>query len=120
MNQHRDVKLSEYLRAMEGLDYPTSRSAIKNRAADTGGLDTEVLHVLDQLPDRSYESREDLLEQISEIYRAGSTFVGAAPAAPSPLDDREKNLVREMADPRRGEPYTPDGDEGDTDRRAIS
>jgi len=120
MLEHQNAGLNEYLRAMEGLDYPTSRSAIVRRAADTGGLDNEVLHVLEQLPDRSYESHEDILAEVREIYRNGSTLEGAGPAAPSTLGPRDKNLVQEMADPRRDQPYTESGDEGDTDRRALS
>jgi hypothetical protein len=111
--------LDEYLRGLEGLDYPTSRRAVINRASDTGGLDNEVLHVLEQLPDRTYDSREDVMAAVREVYRSGSTLAGAGPAAPSGLDSRDKNLVKDMADAHRGEPYTKDGDEGDTDRRSL-
>ena len=116
--ERRNAELDEYLRALEGLDYPTSRSAILNRAADTGGLDTEVLRVFERLPDRTFRSADEVLEHV----RRDATAFGPspAPAAPSALDDRDKNLVKEMADPRRSEPFTGDGDEGDSDRRALT
>ena len=88
--------------------------------SDTGGLDTEVLHVVQQLPDRSYESPDDVLAEVRSVYSAGTTLAGAGPAAPSGLSARGKNLVKEMADPRRNEPFTESGDEGDTDRRALT
>src|SRR5688572_22606617 len=89
----RNAELDEYLRALEGLDYPTSRSAIINRATDNGGLDTEVLRVLQRLPDRTYSSRDQILAHVRrDDATRGALGPSPAPAAPSPLDDRDKNL----------------------------
>lgn len=100
----KNAEIEEYIKGLAGLDYPTSRSAIINRARDTGGLDAEVDHVLTQLPDRTYDSLDDIGAEIRRIYAEGSTLEGAGPAAPSGLANREKDLVKDMADPRRGEP----------------
>ena len=118
--ENRNAELDEYLRAFEGLEYPTSRSAVINRAADTGGLDTEVLLTLERLPDRTYDSRDDLLQEVERAYAPGPAGAAPAAAAPSGLTDGGKNLGKAMAAPKRGEPFTHDGDEGDTDRRALT
>ena len=99
----KNAEVEEFFKGMAGLDFPTSRSAIVKKVHDKGGLDTEVLHVINQLPDRTYESAQDVGDEIWRIYREGETLEGAGPAAPSALDSKQKQLVKDMADPRRGE-----------------
>ena len=65
----------DYEIAFAGLDFPTSRAAIINRARDNGGADREVYAILSQLPNRSVESMDDLQQAVRTIYIAG----GAAP-----------------------------------------
>ncbi len=60
----------DYEIAFAGLDFPTSRSAIINRARDNGGIDSEVYAILYQLPDRSFNSIEELQREVAAIYVA--------------------------------------------------
>lgn len=60
---------NDYEIALDGLEFPASLPAIVRTAADRGGIDREVLEVLGRLPDRRYESLEDLLEAVRESYR---------------------------------------------------
>lgn len=100
----KNAEVEEFLKGMAGLDFPTSRSGIINRVRDQGGLDGEVISVAHQLEDRTYESMDDVGAAIRRIYAEGrGVLEGAGPAAPSGLGAREKELVKDMADPRRGE-----------------
>ena len=65
----------DYEIAFVGLDFPTSKSAVINRARDNGGIESEVYAILSQLPNQSVESMEDLKQAVRAIYIAG----GAAP-----------------------------------------
>ena len=60
----------DYEVAFAGLDFPTSKSAVINRARDNGGIDREVYAILNQLPDRSVESMDDLQQAVRAIYVA--------------------------------------------------
>ncbi len=60
----------DYEIAFAGLDFPTSKSAVVNRARDNGGLDREVYAILSQLPDRSFGSVEELQQAVRAIYVA--------------------------------------------------
>jgi hypothetical protein len=94
----------EYIQALHGLEFPASRSQIVNKARDKGGLDTEVIAMFERLPDRTYENAQDLRGELVRAYRAGVPPAGEPePAAPSPFSDDEKDLIRTMADPRRGD-----------------
>jgi hypothetical protein len=50
---------------------------------DKGGIDREVPHVLDQLPDRPYESLEDVAEEVERVYARGGGLPIPPPAAPA-------------------------------------
>ena len=65
--------------AFAGLDFPTSKSAIVNRARDNGGIDREVHAVLMKLADRSYSSLEDLQEAVRVIYLADGVSPESVP-----------------------------------------
>lgn len=90
----------EYLRALEGLEFPASQPAIVRRARDTGGLDTEVMYVLERMPERTYASLEDIGEEIERVYDDVGGLPDGGPAAPSELSDGDKGLVQHVADPR--------------------
>lgn len=101
----KNAEVDEFLKGLAGIDFPTSRSAIINKLRDQGGLDTEVITVANELEDRTYDSLDDVGASIRRIYSEGrGVLEGAGPAAPSGLKAREKDLVKDMADPRRGEP----------------
>ncbi len=65
--------------AFAGLDFPTSKSAIVNRARDNGGIDREVHEVLMKLVDRSYGSLENLQEAVRVIYLADGVSPDSVP-----------------------------------------
>ena len=60
----------DYEIAFAGLDFPTSKSAVVNRARDNGGIDREVYAILSRLPDRSLGSVEELQQAVRAIYVA--------------------------------------------------
>jgi len=55
---------------LELLDFPASLSEVKKRARDIGGIDHEVHEIIGRLPRERYDSREDFLQDIREIYLA--------------------------------------------------
>jgi hypothetical protein len=58
----------DYERAFEGLEFPTSLSAVMKTASDRGGIDREVLEMIGRLPDRQYESVKDLFFELRQAY----------------------------------------------------
>jgi hypothetical protein len=54
--------------AFEGVEYPASYSEIIKRARDIGGIDREVHEMIGRLPDRQYESIEDLFAELRRAY----------------------------------------------------
>lgn len=93
----------EFIRALSGIDFPTSRSALVRTAADKGGMDTEVLFVLEQLPDRSYETLADLEAEVRRVYESTGGLADNGPAAPSRETTADKRVIEAAADPRWGE-----------------
>ena len=55
---------------LELLEFPASLSEIIKRARDIGGIDREVHEIIGRLPRDRYDSREDFLQDIREIYLA--------------------------------------------------
>lgn len=64
--------------AVAGLQFPTSRAAVVNRAVDHGGLDREVKLIVERLPDAVYRSAAELAVAIRATYTA-SGVVGELP-----------------------------------------
>ena len=96
--------LDDFSKALKGLDFPTSRSAIVNKVKDVGGLDGHIAEVAEQMPDRTYDWEQDATREFSRMLVEHEVFDDdALPAARSGLDDADKGLVEHMADPRRGE-----------------
>lgn len=58
----RAVKLQEYV---DGLDYPVSKEDLVRRAME-GGVDTEVLHLLQSLPADYFASPAELSAALAE------------------------------------------------------
>lgn len=98
-----NVDPKDFLHAFHGLTFPASRSQIVGAAKDTGGLNGDVLLILEQLPERMYVTAKDLTDAIqrTQVTTDGGTDV--QPAAPSAISDAHKELVSTMADPRRGD-----------------
>lgn len=63
----------DFERALEGLEYPVSHIQIVKAARDHGGIDTEAIRVLEQLPERDYTNEEDVITEIRAIYAAEDT-----------------------------------------------
>ena len=99
----RNAQPREFIDAMEGLDFPASQPAVQRKAHDKGGLDTEVIYVLSHLPDRTYDSMEDLAQEIERVYATVGGLEGAGPAAPSGTDARDKDAIESRSDTRAGE-----------------
>lgn len=76
----------DYTRALAGLDYPASRDAIVRKAADHGGLDTEVLYILENLSEDSYDTEYELQQAIDGAYEETNGLSGGTPAAPADPD----------------------------------
>lgn len=79
----RNASPAEYDRAFSGLDFPAPRDAIVRAASDKGGLDNEVLFVLEQLPQGSYETRHELDSAVNDVYARTGGLAGGDPAAPA-------------------------------------
>jgi hypothetical protein len=60
----------DYERAFHGLEFPVAADEVRRHAADHGGLDREVLDVLERLPDESYDTLDDLLTGVRAVYSA--------------------------------------------------
>jgi hypothetical protein len=60
----------DFERAFEGLHFPVSLSEIMKRARDVGGIDHEVHDVIGRLQRDSYDTREQFVQDIREIYLA--------------------------------------------------
>ena len=94
----------ERVDAFEGPDVPASSAAIQKKAKDKGGIDTEVNYILAHLPDRTYDSMEDLAHEVDLVYATVGPLEGNGPAAPSAASARDKTIIESRADTRSGEP----------------
>jgi hypothetical protein len=73
----------DFNRALAGIDFPTSRDAIVRGASDKGGINNEILRVLENIPDQTYETEADLMRAIDEVYIETEGFMEPTPAAPA-------------------------------------
>jgi hypothetical protein len=69
----------EYDRALEGVDFPASTFEILERARDKGGLDLEVIEMLQRLTQNEYETLEALTAAVREMYIADGYDASALP-----------------------------------------
>jgi hypothetical protein len=63
----------DYDLALGGVHFPVSLSEIMKRARDVGGIDHEVHDVIGRLQRDSYDTREQFVQDIREIYLADGT-----------------------------------------------
>jgi len=61
---------ADYEMAFRGFHYPISKSAILTMGRDKGGVDREVAIVLKQIPDRRYNSEDEVKEAVRNVYRS--------------------------------------------------
>ena len=69
----------EYDRALEGVEFPASKFEILERARDKGGLDHEVIAMLERLPRDEYETLDELTGAVREMYIADGYDASALP-----------------------------------------
>ncbi|HUF52631.1 MAG TPA: hypothetical protein VMR52_02505 [Dehalococcoidia bacterium] len=60
----------DYEKAFEGLKFPVAIHQILRRAADTGGIDSEVQDMLHKLPRDQYASVDELKGDLRAVYAA--------------------------------------------------
>ena len=60
----------DWERVLERLEFPISLPALIRYARDVGGVDLEVHEVLSRLTRDSYDSREQLVDEIRGLYLA--------------------------------------------------
>jgi hypothetical protein len=61
----------DWTRAFEVVEYPTSISIVRREVMDIGGLDHEVIDLLNSIDDGAdFDSEEQLLAAVRATYRA--------------------------------------------------
>jgi hypothetical protein len=78
-----NASTADFNRALAGIDFPASHDGILHAASDKGGIDNEVLFILEHIPERTYESRQEVDRAIEEAYALTGGFEGGTPAAPA-------------------------------------
>lgn len=58
----------DYERALSGVDFPASKSAILEQSRDRGGIDSEVIEMLKRLPKEEYETLDELTAAVRALY----------------------------------------------------
>jgi hypothetical protein len=61
---------ADFETAFKGFHYPISKAAILNMGRDKGGIDREVAFILDRLPNRRYNSEDEIREAVRTVYRS--------------------------------------------------
>ena len=79
MQQQPRAERQDFEVALGGLVYPVSRDGVINHARDHGGVDSEAIAIVEQLPDGEYASREELEAALRVIYDAYDLPPSAAP-----------------------------------------
>jgi hypothetical protein len=60
----------DWERTLHGLHFPLSLDELMKRAREVGGVDSEVHRVIGRLHDDSFESLDELVQAVREIYLA--------------------------------------------------
>lgn len=61
----------DWTRALEVIDYPTSTTILRREVMDIGGLDHEVIDVLNSIADGTdFDTEEELLAAVRAAYSA--------------------------------------------------
>ncbi|MCA9848574.1 MAG: DUF2795 domain-containing protein [Dehalococcoidia bacterium] len=61
---------ADYELSFKGFHYPISRAAILTMGRDKGGVDREVAIILRQIPDRKYQTVDEIKDAVRAVYRA--------------------------------------------------
>lgn len=69
----------DWERALRGVDFPGSKVAIVRDVRENGGIDSEVLKLLDRLPKKEYETLEEMLADVRALYIADGVAPNALP-----------------------------------------
>jgi Protein of unknown function (DUF2795) len=104
------VDAKDFLHAFHGLDFPASRSQIVGAAKDKGGLNGDVLLILEQIPERMYSTMEDLTAEIQRVYEPTSTAGEIQSASATAVSEANQELQGEIADEQAGEAKAPTED----------
>src|SRR3954468_12744614 len=98
MSQQPHATHAEYLQALYGVEFPAARDRIIQAARDKGGLDTEVMFILEHLPKDSYDTMQQLEADVLRAYRdtngglddGGPAAVPTRGERPDPAADSRK------------------------------
>jgi hypothetical protein len=98
MSEQPNATRAEYLQALYGVEFPASRDRIVQAARDKGGLDSEVMFILEHLPKDSYDTMQQLEGDVLRVYQktGGGLDHGRPAAKPEPGERPDP-----AADPRR-------------------
>jgi len=89
----------DFERVADTLDYPVSRDGLRRRLHDEGGLDGKLLVVVDRMPDRTYDSKHDVLAEARSILASSPELFEGTPAArPDAHEARRARGVAVAAD----------------------
>lgn len=69
----------DWERALRGVDFPASKIGIVRDVRENGGIDSEVLKLLDRLPKDGYDTLEELQADIRAIYIEDGVAPNALP-----------------------------------------
>jgi hypothetical protein len=96
----RNARPHDYTEALHGLDYPASLSAVHNKVHDKGGLNREVLWIVDHLPDRVYHSQDDVLAEVDRTYETiGPLAGGGLAASPATVKGKRAAETEDASEP---------------------
>ena len=81
-----DLDLSGYEKYLEGITFPVSKAELKT-ALQNNGAPGQLLGIVDKLPDRVFESQDDLTNSLGAL--AGGAGLGEA-------DDFAQDLKKQL------------------------
>jgi hypothetical protein len=100
----RPAVQKDFIHALRAVDFPAPRDRILSAAKDTGGLNEQVLLILEQIPNRTYESSSDLADEIERAEPPMTVDGDVQSADESGIAGATKDLIAEAADPKAGSP----------------
>ena len=69
----------DWERALRGVDFPAAKVAIVRDVRENGGIDGEVLRLLDRLPKNEYETLDEMLADVRALYITDGVAPNALP-----------------------------------------
>lgn len=61
---------ADYERALNGVDFPLSKPGLMRDVRENGGIDREVLEMIERLPADEWDDRESLIHDLHAAYLA--------------------------------------------------